>query len=576
MSERRTDGDHLRRVAGEHPGDQLAGVGIVLDDEDPDAGEIGDGEAGLAREVAPGVGGGIGRGVGPRFQGRRRERRERQADGEDRPLPGAGARRLDRAAVQLDQMADDGEAEAEATVLPARRGVGLAEALEDVGEELRLDPHPGVGDDDLDVRVDPRDEHLDLPPLGGELDGVGEQVPDHLLEAVGVASDRPQRVEDPLQADPLGLGGGADRFERRLDQRHQLDRPHVEPHLPRGDARDVQEVLDELGLGVDAPRDGRQAAVDDLRFVRTETEHLRPAEDGVQGGPQLVREGGEELVLGPVCPLGLVPCLLRPGEETPVLLLGLLALGDVDAGADVASEGPLRGIARHAVVEEPAVLAVGPPEAELHAKALAGVERGGIDAVRAVEVVRMDLRGPALADLLFHRAAGELQPGAVEPVAAPVGRRHPDEDGGAVGGNLEALLALLQGARQPLPLPPVGLDPPPGGVEAFREPADHHPDDEKEGDLKEVQGFDAERPRWREVEIVGEEGGAGGRQKPGTQAAEPGARHDGGKEEEEGDGVPQQPMEGQPEGDGEGHGSESEAVAQDGRAVVDAGGGTQP
>jgi hypothetical protein len=54
------------------------------------------------------------------------------------PSPGRAAR-LDRAAVQLDELPADRQAQAEAAELPAEAGVGLAERREDVRQELRRD-----------------------------------------------------------------------------------------------------------------------------------------------------------------------------------------------------------------------------------------------------------------------------------------------------------------------------------------------------------------------------------------------------------------------------------------------------
>ena len=65
---------------------------------------------------------------------------ERQRDGEGRALALPRALGLDGAAVQLDQVAGDGQAQAEAPVLARARGVGLAEVLEDVRQEVGTDP----------------------------------------------------------------------------------------------------------------------------------------------------------------------------------------------------------------------------------------------------------------------------------------------------------------------------------------------------------------------------------------------------------------------------------------------------
>ena len=56
---------------------------------------------------------------------------------EGAPLPLARARGLDGSAVQLDDVARDGEPETEALLLSRAGGVRLPEALEDEGQELR-------------------------------------------------------------------------------------------------------------------------------------------------------------------------------------------------------------------------------------------------------------------------------------------------------------------------------------------------------------------------------------------------------------------------------------------------------
>src|ERR1044071_7335510 len=86
---------------------------------------------------------------------------------ESRPLPFARAVGLDRAAVQLDQVAHYRQPQTEPAVLARRLLVGLPEPLEDVRQELRLDPGPRVADRDLDVRVDALQPDLHPPAFGG-------------------------------------------------------------------------------------------------------------------------------------------------------------------------------------------------------------------------------------------------------------------------------------------------------------------------------------------------------------------------------------------------------------------------
>src|SRR5439155_19359524 len=177
--------------------------------------------------------------------------RPRQLDRERRPLPLALALDLDRAAVQLDQVVDDREPETQAA--PA---VGLLEGLEDVRQELRLDPLALVADGDDGLAVDAREPQEDAAAPGGELDGVREEVPHDLLEASRLALDRLRsELGDALQPDLFRLGVGTHRVERRLGDGRQIDRPGIEDELPGRDARHVQELLDQLRLRDRAPLD---------------------------------------------------------------------------------------------------------------------------------------------------------------------------------------------------------------------------------------------------------------------------------------------------------------------------------
>ena len=174
--------------------------------------------------------------------------RQRQRHQEGAPLAVARALHPHRAAVQLDQVAHDGEPEAEPAVAARGGAVELAEAVEDVRQELGRDAGAVVGDDDLDVGVDPLEADLDLPRLGRELDGVREQVPHHLLQASGIARHRPgERIDHPAQLDLLGLGGRADRLDGGVDHRREVGRLHVEAHLAGDDAGDARAgIVDQL------------------------------------------------------------------------------------------------------------------------------------------------------------------------------------------------------------------------------------------------------------------------------------------------------------------------------------------
>ena len=61
-----------------------------------------------------------------------------KANGERAALPFSGALGLDRAAVQLHEVFDDGQPQAQGPRGPRGRGIRLAEALEHMRQELRL------------------------------------------------------------------------------------------------------------------------------------------------------------------------------------------------------------------------------------------------------------------------------------------------------------------------------------------------------------------------------------------------------------------------------------------------------
>ena len=186
---------------------------------------------------------------------------DRQPHREGGALTLARALRVHGAPVQLDDVADDREAEAQAAVRPPGRGVALPEALEDVWEEGGRDALARVAHRELDVRVGGRELHLDAPVLGRELDRVREEVPRHLLEALRVAPDRVDPRMDRLHdADVLGHGRGPHALDRRVDHVGEAYRLHLQAHLPADDARHLEQVVDQVRLRPGAALDRLERA----------------------------------------------------------------------------------------------------------------------------------------------------------------------------------------------------------------------------------------------------------------------------------------------------------------------------
>src|SRR5207237_7571148 len=99
--------------------------------------------------------------------------------------------------------------EAESALRAAARRVALLESLEDSGQDLGRDADAGIAHLDRD-RVRLR-AHGDVDPaaLRGELDGVGDQVRDDLLQAGRGAGGPPGRTPPAAPPPPAPLRGGA-------------------------------------------------------------------------------------------------------------------------------------------------------------------------------------------------------------------------------------------------------------------------------------------------------------------------------------------------------------------------------
>ena len=189
-----------------------------------------------------------------------------------------------------------------------------------LGKELDVDAQAAVRDDHLDVRADGLDAHPDPAVLRGELDGVREQVPEHLLETLGIAHDvAPRRILDELEAYALGVGRGGHRPDRRLHDGRDVHGPQVELELAGDDPRHVEQLVDDLVLRGGVPDDGVDGAGRLVGRELAALEQVGPADDGGQRRPQLVRQGGQELVLHPVGGLGRRARFLRLPVEVRVV-----------------------------------------------------------------------------------------------------------------------------------------------------------------------------------------------------------------------------------------------------------------
>ena len=80
-------------------------------------------------------------------------------------------------AMELDQMFDDGQSQAQTAVAPRGRCVGLSETFEKMGKKLGADSFAGIDDAYFHMAIHAAEADLHLSTLGCELDGVGKEIP---------------------------------------------------------------------------------------------------------------------------------------------------------------------------------------------------------------------------------------------------------------------------------------------------------------------------------------------------------------------------------------------------------------
>ena len=254
--------------------------------------------------------------------------------------------------MRLGNLAHDGQAEPEAGVVPGGRGIGLPERLEDVRQKQRVDADAGVVHDDQRLHRRVRQRHGDAAGVG-EFHGVGQQIPDRLLQAIRVGTDEMRRrVHAHLDAKPLGVSRRHRHVDRLFDDLGRVDQRQLQPELARDDARHVEQIFDEPCLSSGVPVEAGERLTQAIFRHGRHLQNLQPAENGIQRRAKLVRHGREELVLQPVrrpqvvvAPLNLRQHVIERHDQLADLVFRhrLLAHRVVAARRDVMRRGRERG-----------------------------------------------------------------------------------------------------------------------------------------------------------------------------------------------------------------------------------------
>src|SRR5712671_2778692 len=106
---------------------------------------------------------------------------DRKTNGESAAALCPGTFHFNLAAVRFDQVPHDRQAQSESTLRPRGGTISLAEAIENVWQELLSYADACVCNLDRDLRVSTPGCDCDLSAFGRELDSVGEEIPEDLL-----------------------------------------------------------------------------------------------------------------------------------------------------------------------------------------------------------------------------------------------------------------------------------------------------------------------------------------------------------------------------------------------------------
>ena len=262
--------------------------------------------------------------------------------------------------MQFHQGHGQRQAESHTLVVSRVAACDLTEGRNRLGHVLFGDADPGVRDreDQRPVPVNSR-RYRDFAAFGGELDGVGDEVEQNLLDLGLVGAKRREivrRLYRHLDAALQGLLGKETR--RALARRRHIDLFLVQLQLAALGLRHLEDVGDDAEKMLAAVGDvGRIAEV---AFVVHRAEHLvlhhfGESDDGVQGRAQFMAHVGEELAFGAAGLFRQIPRgperlfalfqlrdVAHYGDRSPVLV-GALAYLEPAPVPEIEFQRPLRG-----------------------------------------------------------------------------------------------------------------------------------------------------------------------------------------------------------------------------------------
>lgn len=264
------------------------------------------------------------------------------------------AGQLNASAHTTDQALDDGQTDAHATELASGSGILLMEGAKQIGTVVVVNTDAGIGDDEVEdapdaAVTDGDDFEMDMA-LGGEFDGVGEEVGKDLAQAEGIALKRFAEEMGTLgmKGDTAlagfffwGFGNFADEFGEGKRAQAQFEAMGL-------DTRVVEDVGDEIHEFATACLDNINGFALGIGQVAL-GEQVGEADDGIHGSEDFVAENGEEFAFGLIGGFGGFLGAFKFGFNELVAKVSPQALGN---GAEDGTGVTVVGRSREAAAEE--------------------------------------------------------------------------------------------------------------------------------------------------------------------------------------------------------------------------------
>ncbi len=200
--------------------------------------------------------------------------------------------------MQLDQAANESQADSEAAAGAVERMVGLHEKIEDLVLHVGRDADSVVAYLQHGAPVQGTQRDGDPATGLGVLRGVGEQVRDDLFEPRGVSAHQERTLrkgDGQVVTERFDRGKGGLDGER--DDRLEVNRRLAQIDMAASDAGDVEEVFEKAGHVLNLAPGDDDRVLDQLIAAGLQVNDFEGMGQRRQGIAKLVGEHGQKLVL---------------------------------------------------------------------------------------------------------------------------------------------------------------------------------------------------------------------------------------------------------------------------------------